>query len=54
MINIDGVVAGNYSATFAGLDINRSFVVDKVKEIDNELKTRLTPEASLLKKIAKA
>jgi hypothetical protein len=48
MMNIDGVVAGNYRATFAGLDINRCFT-EKVISLDNELKNKMTPEATLFK-----
>jgi len=53
MLNIDGVVAGNYRSTFAGLDINRCFT-EKMMAHDNELKSRMNPEANLFKKIAKA
>ena len=51
MLNIDGVVAGNYRATFAGLDILRCFGEDATSA---ELNPRLTPEATLLRKLARS
>jgi cytosolic carboxypeptidase protein 2/3 len=45
ILNIDGVIAGNYRTSFAGLDINRMFG-DKTNK-------RLNPESDMLKEFAK-
>jgi len=45
ILNIDGVIAGNYRTSFAGLDINRMFGENANK--------RLNPEANMLKDFAK-
>lgn len=45
ILNIDGVIAGNYRTSFAGLDINRMFGENANK--------RLNPEALKLKELAK-
>lgn len=45
ILNVDGVIAGNYRTSLAGLDINRMF-----GEAANK---RLNPEAVLLKELAK-
>ena len=46
MLNIDGVIAGNYRTGFAGLDINRMY--------GPNANTRLNPESTLIKQIAKS
>lgn len=45
ILNIDGVIAGNYRTSFAGLDINRMF--------GEKVNKRLNPEATMLKDFAK-
>jgi murein tripeptide amidase MpaA len=45
ILNVDGVVAGNYRCSFAGLDINRMFGPSANK--------RLNPESNLVKELAK-
>ena len=45
ILNVDGVIAGNYRASFAGLDINRMF--------SNNANQRLNPESTYLKQLAK-
>jgi cytosolic carboxypeptidase protein 2/3 len=45
ILNPDGVIAGNYRSSFAGLDINRMFGASANK--------RLNPESNLLKDLAK-
>jgi murein tripeptide amidase MpaA len=45
MVNIDGVIAGNYRATFSGLDVSKCY--DGKTSLN-----RMMPEALLLKKIA--
>ena len=45
MINVDGVIGGNYRTGFAGLDINRMFGADA--------DSRLTPESVKVKEAAK-
>jgi cytosolic carboxypeptidase protein 2/3 len=47
MVNIDGVVAGNYRATFSGLDVSKCY--DGKSSLN-----RMMPEALLLKKIAQS
>jgi len=46
ILNIDGVIGGNYRRSFAGLDLNRMF--------GEHTNKRLNPEACLLKELAKA
>lgn len=45
MLNVDGVIIGNYRASFAGVDINRMFSADANQ--------KLNPESTLLKQLAK-
>lgn len=45
ILNVDGVIAGNYRTSFAGLDINRMFGPTANK--------RLNPEAVMLKELCK-
>lgn len=45
MLNVDGVIVGNYRSSLAGLDINRMFGPDANK--------RVNPEANTLKELAK-
>jgi cytosolic carboxypeptidase protein 2/3 len=45
ILNVDGVIAGNYRASFSGVDLNRMFG-DHVSE-------KLNPEACMLKQLAK-
>lgn len=45
MLNIDGVICGNYRVGFSGLDINRMYGPNAV--------ARLNPESNLVKSIAK-
>jgi murein tripeptide amidase MpaA len=45
ILNIDGVIVGNYRSSFAGVDINRMFG-DKTNKL-------LNPEATMLKSFAK-
>jgi murein tripeptide amidase MpaA len=44
ILNVDGVIIGNYRSGFAGLDINRMFGKNSNK--------RLNPEANIVKEIA--
>ena len=41
MINVDGVVSGNYRTSFLGKDLNRLFIKDQE---DIEIDSRLIPE----------
>jgi cytosolic carboxypeptidase protein 2/3 len=45
ILNVDGVISGNYRTSFAGFDINRMFGESANK--------RLNPEATLVKQLAK-
>ena len=44
ILNVDGVIAGNYRTSFAGLDINRMF--------GDNVNKRLNPESTKLKELA--
>jgi cytosolic carboxypeptidase protein 2/3 len=44
ILNVDGVICGNYRASFAGVDINRMFI--------ENVSPKLNPEAFTLKKLA--
>ena len=46
ILNIDGVIVGNYRTSFAGLDINRMFGSNANK--------RLNPESTMLTAFAKS
>lgn len=45
ILNVDGVISGNYRASFAGADINRMF--------GENASQKLNPEAYMLKQIAR-
>ena len=46
ILNVDGVILGNYRASFAGVDMNRMF--------GEHANKRINPETTLVKKVAKA
>jgi hypothetical protein len=52
MINMDGVLGGNYRTSFVGQDLNRQYIQQSSKDYV-PINPRLVPEISAVKKLVK-